>query len=354
MTTTKVLFGMPLALLLVGCTDVEMPDGRHIGSVRVLGVQAEPPTLGPGETTQLRVACADGRQGPKAAPDCDVEVAWFGNCSNPAENDPSKCMDQYGAWSNSMAPSLADATTDSYPAGFGFGPTMEFTAPTDILAQELDVAGQRIRYGISYFYFMVCAGRIQRTKAGYKRLPVECHHRTTAQVLDQRSKVVGITTVYSYDVIRTTNPEVEFSFFDLQNTPPDCSVSPCPANYECSESAHRCVPVVSACTQKGTPACNPHSLMLALTQQSVSLLGRDGSRIEEPKKAVWLDLYTNAGFVDEEARFVLGPVQGLKEWSTPPLQWWAPPVATEHAHIWAVIRDNRGGVTIFDQPVIVR
>jgi hypothetical protein len=69
---------------------------------------------------------------------------------------------------------------------------------------------------------------------------------------------------------------------------------------------------------------------------------------------VWLDLYTNAGFVDEDARFTLGPVQGLEGWPSPPLQWWAPPFATDHAHIWAVIRDNRGGLTVYDQPVIVR
>lgn len=353
MTTTKILLGMPFALILAGCTDVEMPDGRHIGSVRVLGVQAEPPTLLPGETTQLKLACADGRQGPKTAPDCDVEVAWFGNCNNPTDNDPSKCLAQYGTWTDSMAPNLADATRESYPAGFGFGPSLEFTAPSDILAGELDAGGQRIRYGVSYFYFMVCAGTIRRANGSDKRLPVECYDPATAQVLDQRSKVVGITTVYSYDLIRSNNPEVKLSAFDFVSAPQDCSVSACPANHECSAS-HRCVPVVPACTQKGSSACKPHAFFLALSGDSVSLLARDGTRIEEPKKAVWLDLYTNAGFVDEDARFALGSRGGDSEWVTPPLQWWAPPFATEHAHVWAVIRDNRGGLSVFDQPVIVR
>lgn len=353
MTTTRVLCAIPLIHLLAGCTDVDMPNGRYIGSVRVLGVQAEPPTLGPGETTRLMVSCADGRQGPKTAPDCDVEVAWFGACNNPVENDPSKCMDQYGAWMDTMVPTLADAASDTYPAGFGFGPTFEFTAPSDILTQELEFGEQRIRYGVSYFYFMVCAGRIQRASGGEKRLPVECYDRATSRVLDQRSKVIGITTVYSYDLVRSVNPVVSLSVFDMRNLPPDCSVSPCPANYECVKS-HRCIPVVPACTQKGTPACNPHSLMLALSEQSVSILGRDGTQLVEPKKGVWLELYTNAGFVDEDARFTLGPSRPMAEWITPPLLWWAPPVPTDNAHLWAVIRDNRGGVTVFDQPVIVR
>lgn len=341
-------------LLCAGCTDVSWPSDRSITTLRVLGVQAEPPTLSPGATTHLSVSCADGRKGPEAAPDCDVEVAWFGHCNNPKDNDPSNCFAQYGTWVDKFASTLSGTAVGSYPDGFGFGPTLQFTAPDDILAAELDALGTKVRYGVSYVYFMVCAGQIVPVTGTSERLPVECRDRETHQLLDQRSMVVGATTIYSYDLIRSKNPKVMLPVFDRALIPEQCASQACPTGLECTAD-NQCVPVVAPCREKGSDACRYHCLNYGYQLDSFSLFGIDGTRIDEPKKALWVDYYTNAGNAPEEDPISLPAppdpdgIQGM-----PCLPWRAPGFPTEHAHIWTVVRDNRGGLLVRDQRVIVR
>jgi hypothetical protein len=357
----SVVARMPTALRLVallpmvGCEKVSWPSQHYIDSLRVLGVQAQPASLSPGKSARLSLGCADGGRGAEEEPVCDVEVAWFADCSNPDQNDPSKCFGRYAAWPDQIAAPVSDTSSTSFPDGFGFGTTFELTAPDDILSQEADVGKNVVHYGTSYVYFAVCAGQLFPVKGVENRLPIECRERNSGKLLDQRRFVVGITTLYSYDLITNNNPELSAPRFDTVPIPASCAaVAHCPSGFECSTDG-TCVPVVESCSRNHPTGCGPHCLDFELDLASFSLFGVDGTMLTEPQKSLWLDGFTNSGKILDDARFSL---ESPSDASTPEVtrcvNWQAPPTPTEHAHLWIVVRDNRGGIALWDQRVIVR
>src|ERR1039457_3313342 len=100
------LNGNRLLLLVVmaselGCNGVSWPSERVVNSLRVLGVKSEPASLAPGQSSHLSLLCADGSKGGTADPSCDfdkIDVAWFADCDNPVNNDPTRCLNHYAAW----------------------------------------------------------------------------------------------------------------------------------------------------------------------------------------------------------------------------------------------------------------
>ncbi|MBN1605114.1 MAG: hypothetical protein JW940_00700 [Polyangiaceae bacterium] len=75
-----------------------------------------------------------------------------------------------------------------------------------------------------------------------------------------------------------------------------------------------------------------------------------------PHKSLWLSYFTNAGSLpDDSGSFALRPpTEAAEVKRTQCVRWQAPRTPTEDAHLWAVVRDNRGGLVAFDQRVIVR
>lgn len=344
----------------VGCDDVEWPEEKYVDSLRVLGVRAEPPTLTPlisgGSSTRLSIICADGRRSGRESPDCRIETAWFTRCDNPERNDPKKCFGQYANWTRSLASTIADTSADAYPVGFGFGSSFDFAVDETILSQQARIGGKAIRYGVSYVYFAACAGRLVTAQSGPDRLPVECRDPDTGRAVNQERFVVGVTAVYSYDTITNRNPVLSRPQFDGREIPATCdATSQCPSGLECS-SGNQCIPVVERCSQKQPESCRWHCLRLGLTLDSFSLFTVDGVPIRKPQKSLWLDHYTNVGsFQEDVAGFPLdAPVDPAGVEMSDCIDWQAPSAATEHAHLWTIVRDNRGGLTAWDQRVIVR
>ncbi len=352
------VFGLVLLAFLGGpaCDDVDWPEPRYVDSLRVLGVRADPPTLTPGGATRLSLVCADGRGGPRSDPTCDIEVAWFGGCDNPLRNDPETCFDAFGAWGEQLANPVAATAERAYPDGFGFGPEFVHAAPPDILAGETQVGERRVRVGTSYVFFAACAGTLVPSPGVADRLPLECRERETGELLDHRSMVAGVTTLYSYDVVASRNPVLLAPRFDEVAVPVACgSPEACPTGFECTELG-RCAPVVPPCRAVEPDDCPEHCLTVAVAQESFSLLSEDGSSIAEPKKSVWLEALTNAGQLpaDEASFGIRPPREGAAARRTPCIRWQAPTTPTRHAHLWTVVRDNRGGLASWDLPIIVR
>jgi hypothetical protein len=348
--------GVLVCGLAAGCDDVDWPEPRYVDSLRVLGVSAEPPTLSPGASTRLSMLCVDGRGGSSEEPTCDAEVAWFAHCDNPAENDPTKCLDRYSKWGAELTKTVSETPAEARPSGFGFGPSFDFVAPRDILAGELEVGGRGVRYGTSYVFFAACAGQLVAVSDVTERLPVECRDRETGERLDQRSLVVGVTTVYSYDLVTSHNPVFSGPRFDDAAIPASCvSTADCPAEFDCSKEG-QCLPVVSCCQAEDPSMCPEHCLTLELALDSFSLFSLDGARLSSPQKSLWLDYFTNAGNLpaDEASLGLRPPAQASATRRTECIRWQAPKVPTEHAHLWAVVRDDRGGLATWDQRIIVQ
>lgn len=339
--------------LCTGCNDVDWPDPEYIVSLRILGVHAEPPTLAPGQSTRVSLYCADGSRGPKDDPRCNVEVAWFGRCDNPPKNDPKKCFDQYSDWPDRLAPAVADTPIDRWPDGFGVGSFFDFTAPEAVLSEEATVRGSAVRYGTSYVFFAACAGQLVTVKNASDRLPVECHDRNSGRLLDQRDFIVGYTTLYSYDRIKSANPEPKNARFDGVQFPASCSGElACPSGFECSSDA-QCLPVVSPCTRSGR--CQAHCLDFEFERASFELTTLDGTPIAAPRKSVWIKYFTNAGRLPSDPNIdVPFPADSATRTDRRCIEWQAPTFPTEQAHVWVAVRDDRGGLTVWDQRILVR
>jgi hypothetical protein len=362
----------PVAALAFACNDVSWPDPQYVDSLRVLAVTSEPPVLAPKESTELSLFCADGRGGPKSDPACQIETAWFGECNNPPENDPQKCFDSYRSWGDKLSRTIADTPVEDWPRGFSFGPTMQFQAPDDILKYELETSGQasdqassqnpeqRIRYGNSYVYFAACAGKLVAESDADERLPVACVDPESGKRLGQERFVVGITTLYSYEGVTTHNPElVNKRFIDSRMNAPltekTCSASAeCPNGFACSEN-HVCLPSVPPCNEKTPQSCEWHCFQFGVTNDSFRLFRTDGVALPSPTKSLWIEFFTNAGALPDDNGFAIPPPEADDSPRRNPCVFWrAPPIATDNAHVWVVMRDDRGGVATWDQRVLVR
>ncbi|MGC4064777.1 MAG: hypothetical protein QM784_09065 [Polyangiaceae bacterium] len=366
------LLVVPAAAMAVACNDVSWPDPQYIDSLRVLAVKGEPPALAPNQATELSLLCADGHGGPEADPTCDIETAWFAECDNPTRNDPQKCFDTYRSWGKKLSPTVSDTPPEEWPHGFSFGPRMQFQAPEDILKYELEVPGQaadqaadeasreKLRYGNSYVYFAACAGKLVAEPDVDERLPVSCVDPDSGKRLGQDRFVVGITTLYSYEGITTKNPElVDTRFVDSRLDAPlsveACSdADECPTGFACSEN-HVCLPSVSPCNEKTQQSCEWHCFQFGVTDESYRLFRSDGVALRSPTKALWVEYFTNAGVFPDDDGFALPPpAANDSSRRNPCIFWRAPPNATDNAHLWVVVRDDRGGVATWDQRVIVR
>jgi hypothetical protein len=128
-----------------GCLE-QLPRASLIEELRIVGAQAEPPEVSPGDSVSLRVLIAQ----PEPTP---VDIAWFW-CVLPERGSGFAGSDaQQAGFSGGKGYGLDDVGDCSEPeavaAGFstalGTGPEVELTVPTDFLSEE----NTRRAYGLS-------------------------------------------------------------------------------------------------------------------------------------------------------------------------------------------------------------
>jgi hypothetical protein len=114
--------------------------------------------------------------------------------------------------------------------------------------------------------------------------------------------------------------------------------------------------VVQHCTNEDPEKCPEHCLSFELKADSFNLYTFDNIRIENERKFLWLSSLTNVGLLpaDEADVALNAPADPAAKISTPCIRWQPPQSPTDHAHLWAVVRDNRGGLTVWDQQILVR
>ncbi|GMV39306.1 MAG: hypothetical protein AMXMBFR64_10220 [Myxococcales bacterium] len=132
-----------MAALLGGCLE-ELPKPSKVDGLRVLGVQAEPPELAPGGTTELRALVAD----PEGRP---VKLEWYA-CQVPErgqglfEGGGQSSASGGGGYALDSKSSCADPELIAAGASvrLGTGPTVSYTVPLDALSEE----AIRFAYGL--------------------------------------------------------------------------------------------------------------------------------------------------------------------------------------------------------------
>ena len=311
------------AALCAGCAPSFDPPSE-LQTLRVLAVQKDRPYAFPGEDVTLSMLWHDA----KAAPGREVQTAWIGGCVNPPGDLYQGCFSVF-------ASPDAEVTFE-----IGGDDHFTVTIPDDVVRQRQP--GQ-YSYGLSYVFFAVCAGTIELAPE-QEGLPLRCVS-DAGQVLGADDFVVGYTAIYSFEEFGNANPIVTGFQFQGQDVTEDCIDLACldapivePTN--CDQEGAPCVP---ACPEDGEPECQKYQVMPVVSMDSVepdevSAATYDADFMEQ----IWINYYVDHGSISPSAKLVNDATKG---WNPEQQGDFRAPKDPGPAAVWAVVHDNRGGVS---------
>lgn len=336
--------------LFVACNGPAYDAPSLVNSLRVLAVRPDPASGAPGETVTLEMLLADGDPG---EPPREVEVAWLAGCHNPASRLYFDCFPTLAATARELSDAVVETPPDALPPGtFGVGPTFELPLPDDILSSAPVIQGDPVHFGVSYAFFMACAGEIRPRPRRTDRVPLACVDPQSGSELDSRDFVQGFATVPTYEGVRNTNPtlvSVRFGSLEILSTlcttDADCDGldGTEPGKYGCSNAGF-CAPVVPPCASDDEdcrylvfPEVDPAS--------AEGLPGGDG------KEILWANFYATRGDFQSDAQLVNDRATGFIEEHG---SYFFPPEHAGTVDVYVTVHDERGGAAWSSFEVLVR
>jgi len=358
-TLMSCLVALGLSTSFVGC-GTSFDSLGQLDGVRVLGVQKSNPFAEPGEQVELRMLVHDtGPTGGKSSGEerPEVQVAWLSGCTNPPADLYQGCFAQFGQVLSGLGVAPNTAVGDGSGAanakllgqlakagiGLGFGPNYQFTIPADIISRRPPPARGASPYGLSYVFFAACSGTlVPNTTAG--EFPISCIDADGERV-SAHDFVAGYTNIYSYPDNSNRNPELlgfEASG-KKQKAANTCIGEACEAlPWDASRKCDGNEPSVNACADDKNPfECPKLKFKAKVDPASVDadpFLTRDrGSAATEQ---MWVNYHADRGQFTSEVSLVNDSTAGFNQ--TLEGEFIAPEEKGK-THVWAVVRDNRGG-----------
>jgi hypothetical protein len=337
-------------LSALGC-GAEFDSVAEVESLRVLGIEKSSPYAQAGETVRLALSFHDGTPREAGEPARPIQVAWLSGCYNPPGDLYAGCF---------------AASPESF--ALSFGSELELTLPDDVIIPR---EPPMIPYGLAYAFFAVCAGQLDLDTSGAQGLPVRCRD-ASGKDLGSNDFVAGYTAIYAFgtspagEPYVNANPDVGGFMLNGQEIAlqssgapdgnvclgdeclPDCSapdgscVSREPAVVDCSLPG---APCVRACADDGdAEKCEANKIRPLIDQSlpaEIDAISRD-VYARPYQEQMWINYYATRGAVKSDARLLNDATQG-----------WNPDYGTEFyapktpgpVQVWAVVHDNRGGMT---------
>jgi hypothetical protein len=360
-----------MALWLCACGS-GFEEGSTISSLRVLGVEKDPPYPAPGESATLRMLWYDGSEAqgreiqrlwlPLACtnPSGDYYYACFAKLAeaiasyrlNGADGDASPAMAAAAALAGATEVALAPI---AQMAG-SLGDQWTLTIPGNILEPRLSLPAGQQAYGLTYAFFAVCAGEIYLKLDQKVGFPLVCKD-TNGQYLGPDDFVVGYTSLYTYRAdsgITNRNPVIEGFALQGEATEPGtfCVGAQCtlPQVHPATEEGQP-LRQVPACAGDGDDSCPEYAIRPLMTrelnQELDPLSSLEGGPLGEQ---MWVRYYVERGGLKSQVRLVADARRG---WSEDYGTAFRAPSAPGPMFIWAVVQDNRGGTAWVRQTVLV-
>jgi hypothetical protein len=312
-------FALALSLAATACGPAFEP-GTEVSGVRILATRADKPYARPGETVSLETLAVDGR----ARKDRPLDVYWVPlPCVDPPDDLYYACFAGFGAKTGvDLTPSLAKGTTFS------------FTVPSDALATHpAPSAGPR--YGLVIVFNIACPGHVEaiaRDASEPQAPPIACfddaHNR-----LGPDQWVFGFARVFVYDTLRNQNPVIGSVSLGGHAVDPSAGVT------------------LDRCRAGSEADCPTLSLDVDVPASSQEIVPPIGPGDDPGREEIWVDWFSSAGKIDDEARLLYDPAAGkLPSTATT----FRAPLSPSETTVWAVVHDSRAGVAWTSVPLHVR
>jgi hypothetical protein len=310
-----------IALAALSCGVTFSPPSL-INSVRVLAIQANPPYAAPGVQVQLQILAFDGR----ATQPTPMTVAWVPQaCFDPPDDVYYAC---YAPLAAAFTPGQ-DVTSLLVP-----GNTFSFTMPSDVITNHGAVKTSD-PYGLGLTFAVACAGHVEYTGFSTQNPsanPVGCFD-DDGNALDANSFVFAYSMVYSFGDRTNANPLISNLTFNGNPIDPTAGIT------------------VSTCTAENSAKCPTSDIDTVVPASSQELdPGTVDTNGNPLKEEIWVDYYATGGSLSDQTDILYDPSLGALPSS--PTKLTAPNAAAELV-FFAVVHDNRGGVSWIQVPLHV-
>jgi hypothetical protein len=339
------------ALLVAGCGQRPFDPPSAIQTLRVVALRMDHPTPQPGTDVTIEMLPYDGSPNARGADGKPrpFEIVWLGGCADPSGDLYYKCYD-------TMGPALDAFSSGASSPLVGHGTTYTLHVPADLISRRGSSAKFRNQYGLQYVFFALCAGKVVATGAADTTSPrLGCVDANGAPV-GADGFVYGYLPIYSYPTIDNHDPIVTGGTFNGVTPSADACTTDgdCKAGKACGSSG-TCLPIVSYCPPRSASgSCATYAIAPIVDPSSAEPDPLASMLSGSPRnEVIYVEYLASAGRVAAgSTNIVIDPVNG------PQTGWegtWTPPDhATGETRIWALVHDDRGGLSWWWQDVVVR
>jgi hypothetical protein len=230
---------------------------------------------------------------------------------------------------------------------FGFGETFQLTVTDDAISGREPPKDPKLPpYGIEYVFGLACAGQLWiDTEAEF---PIGCFDQNGERV-EPRRYVVGYSKLWVYDEFENDNPIIRGIRVDGRRLADDelCIDEACATlapedaqDVECPRAR-----TVESCADEDDiqASCPELPLEVVVDPNSVGDDPVISSLQEAPvSEQMWVNYYTDRGAFSQDLALVN---DGLAGFNAHPKTEFLAPEETGVSRVWAVVHDNRGGVS---------
>lgn len=339
---SHVAFGLAFLLSLSGCGP-ELDPISEVKTLRIMAVSKTAPYAKPGETVDLQMLWEDGR-----AELPDKVESFFGFwCVNPPGNTYSECL----TTPPSVNPPVFVANQNNF----------QITIPEDALRPS-PYGPNLPDSGTAFVYYGICAGTLDLSGLSAPAASGEdLGEAYFPKCLDDAGNelgpddfIIGYSTIFIYEDLRNENPLLTGFRVGGEEVSVDCLDSSCDEPFEtpalsACESGVACL---KACPDDADPVTCPMISLEALIDPASAEADElaaisYGTEVEE---SIWVSYFSDRGRISPEVKLVN---DGTVGWQSNFSTGIYAPSEPGPLRLWAVVRDNRGGVAWLRVPAFV-
>lgn len=334
----QAIFTTLTALTVIACDDpLKYPS--QVDSLRVLAVAADPPLPHPGQETKLTTLLVDADPANNQATPRPIEFLWINACPNPAGDLPSSCFDDLNAWLPKLSRNelLNPKSSKQIPQGaeLKWGANATFTISQDIVTNHAPPIDDSTPYGVTMFFFAACAGQLYTINAGESvyGVPLACLGTDNTPVATE-DFVVGYLPLRSFDSIENKAPAIEGYTLGGKKY------------VKTAKNA-----IAPVCNNSDQKDCTGLQFGPIVNRSSVE---QDTSPAIAENEMLWVSYFADHGRFEDDSRLIYDPSGGFRSSADVASRFLPTPGYRGKARLWAVVRDQRMGVTWIEQQVDVK